>query len=273
MPPHRQRLFLRHTLWLAVLLVLASLPPASLGDTPPTPGPADAREEGFEAPAGETPPGWRLVTFRRRTPTQYAVERSAGRTSLRGEADGSAASLVWEAEFDPRTLSHLEWEWKISGTLPGADLTRRATEDLPARLMVLFPFDEERAAWWERIAHELARMRYGEEPPGEALVYAWGNRTPVEAWNASTYTDRVQILCVESGDDRAGQWVRAMRDIAVDYRARFGRPPPRRARLAVMVDTDDTHTRTVTWFDSIRLRPAAPPSTAGADQAPATAGG
>jgi hypothetical protein len=237
-----------------VLLFLAALsgpPPASGG-----PAPQAVLAEDFDALPGSAPADWRSVTFGRRTPTQYTVVEEDGRTALRAVSHRSASSLVWQREFDPRTLRKLSWEWKISGILAEGDETQNDREDLPARVMVLFPFEPERASLWERLAYQLLRLRYGDEPPGEALVYAWSNRAAPGTWHTSTHTERVSILALESGDALARRWVMAMRDIAADYEARFGRPVPSSARIAVMVDTDDTHANTVTWFDSFRLMPA-----------------
>lgn len=57
-----------------------------------------------------------------------------------------------------------------------------------------------------------------------------------------------------SGDSRAGEWAAERRDIAQDFRRAFpGEALPRRARIGIMVDTDNTLDVTTSWFAAIRV--------------------
>ncbi len=50
-----------------------------------------------------------------------------------------------------------------------------------------------------------------------------------------------------------GRWQRFRRDLAADYPAAFGKPLPSRARLAIMVDTDNTQQETVSEFAALQV--------------------
>lgn len=250
---------MHHKRFLAFLFTLI-LSPAGMTPAlaaPAQPGPASFSEnfDTISSRAGN-PSGWRSISFSPELPpTRYQVAGVDGRRALRAEADGSSSFLVWEREFDPSRTPILEWEWKISGTVPQADLRVVDLEDAPARLVVLFPYDPEHEGFLERMAFEVMRQVHGEYPPARVLTYVWGNRMPRDSWIVSTYSERIRIICVESGNARAGQWLGALRNIAEDYLKYFDGPLPKRARIGIVVDTDDTSQRTVSWFDNIRLSP------------------
>ena len=238
---------------LCVLALLAAVP-ASAGPTAAGSTDGETLQAGFTPGTAKLPEGWTPISFQdiNRT-TDYAMVCVKGRAVLRAVADRSASGLVWGRGFDPRVYRTLRWSWRISHTLPRGNVTRREGDDFAARLLVMFPYDPERATLWERIKYNTYRLFYGEFPPGQAMTYIWANKLPRGRWVTSTYTDRVRLHSVESGNARAGQWVRVERDLAADYRAAFGEPVPGEARIAVMVDTDNTEDRVTSWYGPVRL--------------------
>jgi hypothetical protein len=107
----------------------------------------------------------------------------------------------------------------------------------------------------QRVRISIARAIYGRDVPTAAICYVWDNRHPpgTAAW--SPYTDRVRIVVLESGAERAGQWTEERRDLIADYRAAFGA----KARLhhvsgvAVGNDTDQTASAATAWFGDVRI--------------------
>jgi hypothetical protein len=83
-------------------------------------------------------------------------------------------------------------------------------------------------------------MRQGKYPPKGALNYIWANRIPKGEEIANAYTDRAQMVAVESGEEKVGQWLCEERNIYEDYLSLFGEAPPRLSGVAVMTDTDNT---------------------------------
>jgi len=239
-------------LWVAVLVVAMTLPSAARQDEAKAPLVAD-----FTPGEDGLPAGWKPISFQEidRT-TEYTVVEQDGRRVLRAEAERSASGLVWEQRFDPHAHGTLRWSWKIAHVLSRGDVTRKEGDDYAARLLVLFPYDPERAGAWERLKFGAYKLFYGEYPPGRAMTYIWANKLPRGRWVTSTYTDRVRLHSVESGNARAGTWVRVERDLAADYKAAFDEPMPHEARLAVMVDADNTEDRVTSWYGPIRLLPA-----------------
>jgi hypothetical protein len=203
------------------------------------------------------PPGWKPVVFSKiEHHTVYRVVEQDGRQAVEAVADRSASGIAWDETFDPSALPVLEWSWKISGVLANGDIRTKEGDDLPARVLVMFPFDPETASFGTRVSFGIYKAFYGEYPPAQALSYVWASKVPQGEMLQSAYTDRLRHFTVESGGGRAGEWVSERRDIVADFKAAFPDVTlPRMARLAIMVDTDNTGDQTTSWFADVRLLP------------------
>ena len=203
------------------------------------------------------PAGWKPVAFSKiERHTVYEVVESDGRRAVEARADRSASGLAWEQAFDPAALPVLEWSWKITNVLAKGDIRTKAGDDLPARVLVMFPFDPDTASLSTRLSFGLYKAIFREYPPAQALSYVWANRLPQGEMVESAYTERLRHIAVQSGPARAGEWVSERRHIGEDFRRAFpGQPMPRMARLAIMVDTDNTGDVTTSWFAELRLSP------------------
>ena len=61
----------------------------------------------------------------------------------------------------------------------------------------------------ERFRFRLARLLYGEKLPTAVICYVWDNHHPAGTTGWNPHTARVRTVVVESGAERAGQWVEA----------------------------------------------------------------
>ena len=90
----------------------------------------------------------------------------------------------------------------------------------------------------------------------KAINYIWANRLPAGESLPNAYTSNAVMVAVESGNDKAGTWVREERNIYEDYRALFGKEPPDLGAVAIMTDTDNTGEEATAWYGDITLGPA-----------------
>ncbi len=81
----------------------------------------------------------------------------------------------------------------------------------------------------------------------------WAANEPVGSTFPNPYISNVTTIVLQSGDDRAGRWMREERDFMADYFAAFGEAPRRVTAVAVMADTDDTNGRATAGFADIKL--------------------
>ena len=213
--------------------------------------------EGVPA-AGTLPLGWEPYAFRSiARPSIYTAGMEQGRPVLRGDSRAGASALRRRISIDARQYPVIEWSWNVSGSIPGADCTRKETDDCAARILLLYRFEPERASLAERLEFESAKAARGEYPPCAMLVYAWmSSSAPVEAF-PSPHSDRVRMIPVERGDARAGTWVTERRDHLADFKKAFDENPPPIESIAFMVDTDDTGLEAMAWLESLRFLPPA----------------
>lgn len=185
--------------------------------------------------------------------TLYTIVRLEDEWVLEARADRSASALLRDVVVDPRKTRFVSWEWRVSKSLEAADCTSKSGDDCAARIMILYRYDPNRAGFFERRWFEREKARTGKYPPGAMLVYGWVEGALDDAVVTSPYSDRVRLIPVRRGDKVAGKWVAESRNHLEDYRRAFGEDPPPVEAVAIMVDTDNTETRTVSWFRSVAL--------------------
>jgi hypothetical protein len=205
-------------------------------------------------PGGPLPAGWApQVLDSVKVRTRYTLVDDGGLTVLRADSQGGASGLARKLSADPAQYPLLRWRWKVSNLIAGADLRRREGDDYPARLYVMFDYPLERLPFAERMKLMLARVLYDPDLPAATLCYVWDGSAPAGTIAPSSYTDRVRMIVVESGEARVNRWVAVERDLVSDFRAAFGEEPPRLAAVAVATDTDNTGGSVTAWFGDISL--------------------
>jgi hypothetical protein len=185
--------------------------------------------------------------------SSYTVDACSGSPCLKAESNASASALIHTSSFDVRAYPRARWRWKIENIYRKGDARKKAGDDYPLRIYILFEYRPEQAGGWERVQYALARALYGQYPPHSSLSYVWANREEGSRVLASPYTDRARMVLLQEGASRAGTWQDEEVDLLADYRAAFGADPPERARVAIMNDSDDTGERSVSWLEYIEV--------------------
>jgi Protein of unknown function (DUF3047) len=203
-------------------------------------------------PDGPLPGEWKPQVFEKiRRHTEYRVVRVDGRVAVRARSDNAASGLVRKIAIDPGRYPVIRWAWKVSGVLENGDVTRKSGDDYAARIYVTFAYDPDRAGFLEKARYETARLLYGRYPPAGALVYCWANKADKGSISPNPFTDRAQMIAVQTGPDRAGTWAVETRNIAEDYRTAYGRAPSMISGVAIMTDTDNTGESVTAWYGDI----------------------
>lgn len=191
--------------------------------------------------------GWEPLTFPKvKNHTSY--ESSSG--TIHAEADASASGLVF---FPVPELPILRWRWKITGTLPKGDETKKSGDDYAARVYITFKYDPSRVGLATRLKYGAIKALRGEYPPHNAITYIWANKLPKGEAVPSPYTSRVMMVAVRSGNAEAGEWRSEERNVREDYRRLFKEEPPPYAGVAIMTDADDTGGTAEAWYADIAM--------------------
>lgn len=204
---------------------------------------------------GPYPDSWKPLTFHKiDAHTEYSLVEDGGIVVLKAVSRGSSSGLTREVPIDPKVYPIVEWSWKIENVLKKGDVTTKEGDDYPVRLYITFAYDESKIDFLDQAQYELARLLHGQYPPTGALTYIWESRSPVGTMVPNPYTNRVQMIVLESGADKAGQWVAESRNVYEDYRKAFGDDPPPISGVAVMTDTDNTQESAVAYYGDITFK-------------------
>jgi hypothetical protein len=197
---------------------------------------------------------WKPLTFPRiARHSVYAIQTDGSNGILVASADGSASGIVHVRAFSISRTPVIRWRWKVSNVYRKGDEKRKSGDDYALRVYVVFQYDPEKAGVLERAQYSAARLIYGEYPPQSSLNYIWANRNYPERILPNPYTARAQMVLLQKGPGRVGQWVEEKVNALEDYRRAFGSDPPDRAALAVMSDADDTGEKATGYIDYIEV--------------------
>jgi hypothetical protein len=205
-----------------------------------------------------TPRGWQPLVFDKiERHTAYFLSRYQGRTVVKAYSENAASGLFRKVDIDPNHYPLIHWQWKIDNLIENADLHSKAGDDYPARIYVSFDYDTDRLSEFERFKLQVYTMLQGEAPPLAVINYVWDNKNPVNTVVPNAYTDRVKMIVVQSGQEAVGQWRRESRNIYQDYVNAFGETPLKITGIALMTDTDNTHSRASSLYGDISFSHAA----------------
>jgi hypothetical protein len=167
------------------------------------------------------------------TPTDYTVVADGTNYCLRASATNSNSALMVKLNFKPPAHLFVSWRWKIDHTPPGASDRTVHDYDHAARLIIAFD------------------TFIG---PPRSIDYLWANTEPIGISMPHPLMGRAQMLVLESGNGRAGEWITEKRDVSADWRRLFpGKAMPKIVGIGVLTDTDSTHTQVTAGYADIEL--------------------
>jgi hypothetical protein len=184
-------------------------------------------EEWTSQPLGAhgIPAGWTAyATPGGRPAYDFEIVEDEGRRALRLESRDDHSTIAREVQVDLEATPMLEWSWKIVELPARGDVRDRATSDLTAHLLVV----------WPRFPGPLRSRLIG---------YAWGSGEPVNTLQRSQKSSTVTFVILRSGAEGLGRWTTERRDVAADYRKIYGERPENPKVIAISIDTNDTHSR------------------------------
>ncbi len=175
--------------------------------------------------------GWEPKSFK--GATEYRLVKEDSRTVVKATSHAAASGLIRKLRFDPSKYRYLRWSWKIARTIKGGDEKTKAGDDYAVRVYVLFPGQ----FFWQM----------------KAINYIWANRLDKGKSAPNAFASNAMMVAVESGNEKAGQWLTEERDLLADYRTLFGADPREAEAIAIMTDTDNTGGSAEAWYGEITL--------------------
>jgi hypothetical protein len=206
---------------------------ALLAATFACPGLASAQEEIIIGDFSRGMEHWRQRSFKGET--DYRIVTKDDKAVLEAHADGTASALYRRLRVDLTKTPYLHWTWRVDETFEDIDERTKAGDDYPARIYVV---RRGGMAFWRTWA----------------LNYVWSSNQPVDSrWPNAYAGENVQMWAVDSGTEKAGEWVTHVRDVRADFKAAFGMDITEIDGVALMTDADDTGSSARAWYGSIRF--------------------
>lgn len=205
---------------------------------------------------GALPPPWTPFKINdRKVLTRYELVDDGGTVVLKAHAERAASGIGHAAPAGWENLPMLQWRWKISAPLAGADPADGSKEDAPARVLMEFDGDRSKLTFKERTVDSVSEQLAGRPLPFATLMYIHAANVPVGTIVANPHTKRVQMIVVANGATAVGSWQTVTRNWRDDYQKAFGAPPGPLIKVGVMSDTDNTGETVDAWYGDIRLMP------------------
>lgn len=176
-----------------------------------------------------------------------------GTPIIKATSQQAISSVTTPLRAEPFEFSHLEWKWKIEEVLKSGDLTEKDGDDFVARIYVTFDYPLSELPFGQKVKYRLYKAFTSFDIPLRSLNYVWASNEEVGTIAESPFTDWVQYIVVNSGNDKAGSWVSLKRNIVDDYRKAFNEEPREITGITIMTDSDNTEESTKAWFGNIIL--------------------
>lgn len=174
---------------------------------------------------------WEQLRFGKQT--DYSICREDTTKCLKAVADKTCSALMTKVDIKPPESLIARWRWKID-RIPSNSTDHVASSfDHAARVIIAFD------------------TFIG---PPRTLNYVWANREKAGTAFSHPLTGRAQMLALESGEQRAGEWISEERDVTADWHQLFGdKAMPRIVAIGVITDSENTGTRVTGYYANIQL--------------------
>ena len=183
--------------------------------------------------------GWWMVSSFAVPPTRYS---RAGKGIIKAESLGSRSSLYREVGEKERDFPVLSWRWKISNVVRSAIETRKDRFDAAARVMAVFGRDKG------------SKVMEGTEPSGFRIEYIWASHLPKGHIFDHPGEKYCKVFVLESGEEKAREWVFEKRDLLADYKKAFGTGLDGVLAIGIQTDTDHSNERVTAYYSDPVLK-------------------
>ena len=167
---------------------------------------------------------------------EYQVMSQEGNQYLHAATAGTDMMVVKKIEIDIVEYPYVSWRWRVHELPVMGDESVKQYCDVPAS-----------------ISFVTNRTRL----VPKSIKYTWSTTLTEGAVTESPFAfwpARTDIIVLESGAERQGQWVTVKRNILEDYKKLYGKKSVKSkvlTAIAIMSDSDNTGTTSVADYDDI----------------------
>jgi hypothetical protein len=202
--------------------------------------------------------GWQALRIAPKAKnTQFDLVNDNGQTVLRAEANNSMSAMSFPLQVDVNQYPRLRWRWKISSPVKSANMMKKSGDDYAARMYVMFDLPADKLPFALRAKLRFGENFYHQKIPNAILSFVWDNKHPIGTRQPNIYSDLVNMVVLESGTQKVGQWVIETVDLAASFKQAFGMNAPRIVAIALASDTDNTGENVTAWYGDVEFLHAA----------------
>jgi hypothetical protein len=184
---------------------------------------------------GQCPSNW-VSRDQKSMARVYSVQAEGEKKFLHADARDLCVQISYAKKWDLGSDPILRWSWRAMIFPTGSNEQIKSGDDSVLGVYVVLrglPFVK-------------------------AIKYIWSDTLPVGAVFDSPFSSGTKMIVVRSGRALAGTWVVEERNVLSDYDRSFGKgdPPPVAKGIAILTDSDNTHSRAVGDYGDISMSPS-----------------
>lgn len=173
------------------------------------------------------PAGWDMLSFKGISETTFLAAPDGAMDIV---ADKSSSVLYLKVADDPVHATRMRWDWQVIDALAATDLSKTNGDDRMLSIYVAFT-DGSMASKLKAMVSPLAA--------GNVLNYVWGGAAELNIAHPH-FPDSGRLIVKQTVSAPTGIWVSESVNLAADYKAAFGTPPPGIAYIGISGDSDDS---------------------------------
>jgi len=175
-----------------------------------------------------TPIGWELKE--NEGAPQITLVKENNDHVLHLVSDRASFGLTKEVEVDPKQYPFINFRWKAAELPKGGDFREKETDDQAGQVYVVFG------------TFKLTAKIVG---------YLWDNKAPKLTTGVSPAWGKTRLIVLQSGSENIGKWMWEKRNVYDDYKALFGKEPPKANLISIFINSQHTKSRAECYYGEI----------------------
>ena len=197
---------------------------------------------------------WEELTLPKKDHTEYTLVTDSEEPYIKAVSNNSASGWKYKVDIDPKEYPIIEWKWKVDGVLENGDMTEKDGDDYPARIYITYEYSRKDLPLGERIKYGSMKTFTDFDIPLRSMNYVWANKTDTGTVQENIFTNWVNMVAIESGDEKAGEWVTSTANVYDSYKDAFDEEPKNITGVAIMTDSDNSKGSATAYYGNIVFR-------------------
>jgi len=167
----------------------------------------------------------------------YSVTVESGNAYIHADQTDGRVMLGTKVDIDLAEYPVITWRWRVHELPVGAKEDEKDTCDSGAAMVIVF-------------------KRGMLQVVPKCIKYVWSSTLEPGTELTNPFSSKTKVRVQQSGMEEAGRWITERANVYEDYVRWFGKEPPQVDYVALMSDSDTTHSRSVADYDEIHAYPA-----------------